>query len=87
VLGGLPDARLAGTPEKVHRQDVFGLQDGVALELADPVAVLGLGGQEIPLGRLDGVFDGGSGFAARALSGPKPESFRTDILFDPRCPD
>ncbi len=62
VLGRLPDPVLPGAPEEMHRQHVLGLEDRVPLELAAPVAVLALDGEEVPAGRRRGVVHPECGF-------------------------
>ena len=42
ITGGLGHALVALAAQEGHEQDVLGLQDGVALKFADPVAIRGL---------------------------------------------
>ena len=67
VLGRLLDPLLARPPEEVQGQDVLGLEDRVALELAAPVAVRPLNGKQIALRGGDSVAQAFRGHLRDAL--------------------
>ena len=59
VVGGEADARIVRLSEEREQQDELGLEDGVAFEFADPVAVRALAGEQAvatALGSLGHVF-------------------------------
>jgi hypothetical protein len=59
VAGQFRDAGVVLAAEEGEEEDVFRLEDGVALEFADPVAVGGLAGEQALVGALDGRVQAG----------------------------
>ena len=58
VVGGLANPAVLLAAEEGHEQDPFGFEDGVALELADPVAVRLLPAEQAEPGAGDSLRDG-----------------------------
>jgi len=61
VLGGFDRTRLVGPAQEMEEEEVLGLEDGVAFELAAPVAVRPLLSEQVLAGSLDGGVDGRNG--------------------------
>src|SRR5262249_41759421 len=76
VARGPGDVLLPLAAEERHQEDVFGFEDGVPLQLADPVAVVGLPGEQVARGAVDGRGEGGRGdrFVAHPRGAPPGET-------------